>query len=483
MRITKIVFSFYLTVFCVSCKMQNQPLSLHPENPHYFLFQGKPSVLIGSAEHYGALMNLDFDYVAYLDRLAADELNVIRIFTGVYREHKTSFNITNNTMAPDSGRFICPWAQSDQPGYKNGGNQYDLTKWDNSYFKRLKDLITQAGIRGIVVELTLFSNYYSNLQWHLSPLFHANNINGIGKVEDFKEALSLKHTDILAAQESMVKKIVNELKEFDNLYYEVCNEPYVRDIEVVEAWEQHMIDVISEAEKDFKYKHLISQNVHYKNVVENPNSNVSIINFHFAGAFSPETVELHYKLNKPIGDNETGFKGTSDYPYRSEAWDFLFSGGALYNNLDYSFTVGNEDGTFQFPETEAGGGGIALRHQLKILKDFFQNLDFINMSPADEIVKELESDSSFVRVLAKPGETYAIYFYRLVGNKTILSELLPGTAAIKMELPAGSYSLEWMDVETGNIVKKETIKHSDGLQEILSPDYILDIALRINKTL
>ena len=48
------------------------PISIHPENPHYFLWRGKPVVLIGSGEHYGALLKLDFDYLKYFDTLAAD---------------------------------------------------------------------------------------------------------------------------------------------------------------------------------------------------------------------------------------------------------------------------------------------------------------------------------------------------------------------------------------------------------------------------
>jgi hypothetical protein len=48
------------------------PIALHPDNPHYFLWRGKPTVLITSGEHYGALMNLDFDYRKYFDTLAAD---------------------------------------------------------------------------------------------------------------------------------------------------------------------------------------------------------------------------------------------------------------------------------------------------------------------------------------------------------------------------------------------------------------------------
>src|SRR5256885_4001368 len=62
------------------------PLELHPDNPHYFLFRGKPAVLITSGEHYGAVLNLDFNYVQYLDTLQADRLNLTRTFTGAYVE-------------------------------------------------------------------------------------------------------------------------------------------------------------------------------------------------------------------------------------------------------------------------------------------------------------------------------------------------------------------------------------------------------------
>ncbi|MCJ7624950.1 MAG: hypothetical protein MUO76_15725, partial [Anaerolineaceae bacterium] len=225
-----------------------------------------------------------------------------------------------------------------------------------------------------------------------------------------------------------------------------------------------------------------SQNIaNNKKVVVNPNPNVSIFNFHYARP--PETVKLNYELNKPIGDNETGFKGTSDYPYRAEAWDFLIAGGALYNNLDYSFTTGHEDGTFIFPETQPGGGGIALRNQLKILKAFMDDLDFIHMKPANELIKDFLADSSTIRVLAKPGEIYAVYINRNTGNKQILPGRFSGTATIQMEFPAGSYYLEWMDVETGNIVKNQTVRHPGGIVQMMSPEYALDIALRIKKTL
>src|SRR6266699_4200567 len=99
-----------------------EAIGLHPDNPHYFLFRGKPAVLITSGEHYGAVLNLDFDYRKYLDALAKDGLNLTRTFSGAYVEPFGAFNIASNTLAPRPERFICPWARSQTPGYANGGN-------------------------------------------------------------------------------------------------------------------------------------------------------------------------------------------------------------------------------------------------------------------------------------------------------------------------------------------------------------------------
>ncbi|HTE28769.1 MAG TPA: hypothetical protein VK666_00235, partial [Chryseolinea sp.] len=43
-------------------KGQLKPITLHPKNQHYFLYNDKATVLITSGEHYGALINLDFNY-------------------------------------------------------------------------------------------------------------------------------------------------------------------------------------------------------------------------------------------------------------------------------------------------------------------------------------------------------------------------------------------------------------------------------------
>jgi hypothetical protein len=459
-------------MLCIACNSNHKPLSLHPDNPHYFLFRGQPTALIGSTEHYGAVLNLDFDYVTYLDALASNRLNITRTFSGIYLEPQGAFGIERNTLAPAPGRFVCPWARSNQPGYANGGNKFDLEQWDEAYFIRLKDFITEAGKRNIVVELDLFSNFYDTVQWKLSPVNIHNNINHIGDIDDHREVLSLKHPEMLEVQENMVRKIIEELKSFDNLYYEVCNEPYFGDIDALEAWEQHMTAVIAETEKDFKYKHLISQNIANNSFkIENPNPLVSIFNFHYARP--PVTVEMNYGLNSVIGDNETGFDGIEDVHYRTEGWNFMVAGGGLFNNLDYSFTAGHEDGSFQVPPKQPGGGGPQLRMQLKILRDAFDEIDFIRMKSLHGVIKNIPGEIN-THVLALEGKQYLIYITREGQEIT--------SCAIAPDLPGGNYHCEWIDTKTGERTAKDIASHPGGTATLITPQFSEDIALIITRS-
>lgn len=444
---------------------QAKPISLNPENPHYFLFRGKPTVLITSTEHYGAVMNLDFYYPLYLDELQRHGFNLTRLFSGVYVEDFAAFNIVRNTLAPAPQRFISPWARSTQPGYAGGGDKFDLTRWDAAYFHRLKDFVAQAGKRGIVVEMVLFCPYYHDQQWDLSPIKASNNIQGVGDLPGTK-ALTLDNGPLLAIQDAMVRKIVTELRDFDNVYYEICNEPYFGGVTI--AWQNHIAETIKRTEGAFPAQHLIAQNIsNGSKKIEGPNASVSIFNFHYSRP--PESVAQNYGLNRVISDDETGFRGTADSAYRREGWDFILAGGAVYDNLDYSFTVGHEDGTFDFPPTQPGGGGHALQAQLSILKKFIESFDFVHMQPDDRDIKAVGSAAK-VYALAQPGIAYAVY---VDGGG-------PGTTLL-CNVPAGRYSAEWIDPLTGAVEKSEEISHGAGVLTLASPPYAEDMALDLRR--
>jgi hypothetical protein len=434
------------------------PISLHPENPRYFRFRGKPAVLITSAEHYGAVLNGDFNYNPYLDELEARGFNLTRIFTGAYVEDSASFGIENNTLAPQPGRFLCPWARAGSADEY----RFDLSRWDDAYFQRLTEFLRQADRRGVIVELVLFCPYYEESMWAISPLNARNNINGIGDVPR-EEVLTLKHPALVDVQKAMVRKIVGELCECENLNYEVCNEPYTRG--VPREWETEIVRTTTEAEASFPLRHLIAQNIaNGSHAVQDPDPAVSILNFHYSNP--PDSLAMNYALNRVIGFDETGFKGTADPPYRTDGWEFILAGGAVYNNLDYSFTVQHPDGTA--PVTRSpGGGGPTLRKQLSILKQFIESFDFLQMRPDSTVIRGGLPADATARALVEQGKAYAVY-------------LKGGTHAnLELEIPAGRYRAAWLNPRIGAIEKTEDVDHSGGLLTMASPPYAEDLALSL----
>jgi len=464
----------WITVLAVSMawagQQTAQPLSLHPDNPRYLLFRGRPTVLITSGEHYGAVLNLDFDYVKYLDAIQAAGFNLTRTFSGTYREVPGSFGITDNPLGPK--RFQAPWARSDSPGAWDGGNKFDLKRFDPAYFARLKDFMAQASRRGIVVEFVLFCPFYDDKLWEANPMNAKNNVNGIGNCKR-EEVYTLKYKDMLAIHEAFVRRVVEELNEFDNLYYEICNEPYFGGVTL--EWQERIAQVIAETEAALPHKHLIAQNIaNGSKKIEKPNPLVSIFNFHYCTP--PDAVEMNYHLKKVIADDETGFKGREDVHYRTEGWDFIIAGGGIYSNLDYSFTTGHPDGTLEDFKSP-GGGGKELRKQLRILKDFIEGFDFVRMSPQNGVIKGGVATGTFTgtpasvritaRCLAEKGRAYAIY---VRGGSQ---------AELAVELPAGTYRAQWVNTRSGAVDRDETFDHAGGTRKLVSPAYVEDIALRI----
>jgi hypothetical protein len=432
-------------------------------------------------------LNQDFDYVKYLDTLARDGLNLTRTFSGAYVEPDGAFNIARNTLAPGPGRFRAPWARGAVPGYANGGNKFDLTRWDDAYFARLEGFVAHAARRGVIVELNLFCPFYEEKQWALSPQHAANNLNGIGQVARTNVYTLDRHGGLLAVHEALTRRIVTALNRFDNVYYEICNEPYFGGVTL--DWQHHLAEVIVDTERSLPKRHLISQNIaNGQAKVDAPHPAVSIFNFHYA--YPPDAVALNASLNKPIGDNETGFRGTNDLPYRVEAWHFILAGGALFNHLDYSFVVGHEDGTFVYPATQPGGGNPAFRHQMRVLADFIRGFDFLRMRPMANVVGP-STNGLTARVLAEPERAYAVYLSRALeksGQKdrppSAESATGPGGGApviLTLEVPAGRYRAEWISPLTGRIDRKIALEHRGGALALEAPAFRDDIALRLRR--
>ena len=484
----KFIFAACISAICLGNDIVSaQTVRLHPQNPHYLEYKGKPVVLITSAEHYGAVLNPAFDYIKYLNALQNDGMNYTRIFTGsMYWETEGDFGISTNTLAPAKGTALSPWKRSSVDGNVNGGNKFDLDQWDEAYFDRLKSFIEEARKRDIIVEVTLFTSIYSEKSWNNCPVNPQNNVNNI-EISDYKLVHTMESGNLLKYQEKFVEKIVTELNAYDNIFYEISNEPWADQAawrnkpnvwqissldnwnsrlniatDISLKWQSYIAGLIAETEKKSVKTHLIAQN--YCNEVysvEDVDPNISIINFHYAWS---EAVTLNYGWNKVIGFDESGFAGSDDDTYRQQAWVFLMSGGGLFNNLDYSFAVGYEDGTLS--QKAPGGGSPALRKQLSVLRKFFESLDFVNFTPDKDVIS------------LSPGA----YPYALSDKKNEFTIYLTGYAkSLHIKIPAGDYDVKWLNPSNGKVTDTQQIQSQSPVTILKMPNYSTDIVIHIKR--
>lgn len=462
-------------------------IQLHPENPHYFSYKGKPLALITSAEHYGAVLNLGFDYRTYLKILSESGMNYTRIFTGTYFEIAgESFGIQNNTLAPEKNDICTPWAMVVTD--VTGNVKYDLASWNNAYFERLKDFMTVAAEQGIIVEVTLFSSIYLDKHWNICPQNPANNINITHDVSRF-DAQTLNNGTLFDFQTSFVRKMVQELNGFDNFFFEIQNEPwsdhtvpiyniinkealnpgdwsYKADFadEASMAWQEKLATLIVEEESKLPQKHLIAQNYsNFKAPIPKVSDNISIINFHYAW---PEAATWNYHYNMVIGFDESGFAGSGDQVYRRQAWQFMLSGGGLFNSLDYSFFVGHEGGSGK--NKAPGGGSKTLRHQLKVLSDFLHSFELEKLHPNQPCVNS--SPGLIPYVLSDQDNAYAV-FVRAIGTKN---------TTLQIKTDGENYQVQTLNTLTGSYSDPVHVKSNDGLItiEIDIPDGELALKIR-----
>ncbi|TWT71293.1 hypothetical protein [Crateriforma conspicua] len=464
----------------IAASPATDPLSLHPDNDRYFQFRGQPTVLVTSGEHYGLLLNKAFDYEAYFKELQRHGLNHTRVFSGIYREVPESFGITENPLAPTHEDYSCPW-QRTAKSHGDGSPIFDLSKWDAGYFDRLHRMMQSASKHGIVVEFCIFCPMYRPILWDVNPMNVRNNVNNVGDCGS-KQVYTGEDKELFKVQQKVAERLVEAVVPFDNVYIEVCNEPYFGGI--TDRWQNMMADVIAKKLRKLSARHLISVNVANKTKkVTDPHPNVSIFNFHYC--HPPVVVAENAHLHGVIGENETGFRGQADLLYRTEGWDFLLAGGATYNNLDYSFTVSHPGGTltdYQSP----GGGSERLRMQLGFLKSRLMELPVPDIQPQDAKFAACRRDDILVSAIGKAANAYLVYAHvKLPGKikdqplgdfKQTISD-----STLNLRLPNGDYRVRQWDPKTAKLLSESQLRVKDRETSLKLNDFQTDTCLSIQR--
>ncbi len=307
------------------------PIRVHPGNPRYLLWRGQPTVLVASGEHYGAVVNPDFDYVRYLRATADAGLNHTRVFLGSYVEWPHAFAIADNTLTPAPGRFLAPWVRSTTPGFSLGGNKFDLDRWDEAFFVRLHGFLDEADRRGVVVEAVLF---FSGPGWDHMPMNPRNNVNATDDVGATRY-VTLDNGNVLARQEAFTRKLVREMNRHGNLILNLCNEPWFNNQDrpgfvaqppaATRAWIARVAEWVRDEESRLPWKHVVSVDISNQGTAITAEelsryfSQVDGFNVHYDA--NADSLRLNPALPRYLAFNETGFNGVGDDPYRVQGWN------------------------------------------------------------------------------------------------------------------------------------------------------------------
>ncbi len=434
---------------------------MDPANPRYFHWRGKTQVFVASSEHYGSVINPNFNFEVYLNTIAADGLNHTRLFMGDYIEDSKVFGILDNNLEPPPGTILTPWLRSNVPGASDGGNKFDLDRWNPIYFERLHSFMQAAEQRSIVVEVVLFF-IGPAVAWDRAPMNQANNINNTPALKA-TQVPTLDNGGLLSRQKACVQKLVSELNRYDNIIFDLINEPWFSNQDhegftsdpplATREWMRVAASWVRDQEESLGKRHVLTSDLTNRGIAIKPSDLTGVyadldgFNVHY-DSFGLSLV-MNRNAQRVMCFNETGFQGTDDRGYLIDGWRYLLMGGALYDHLDYSFTVAKPDGTHkpEFKEGYTGGGSPALRKQLAALLAFMNELPLQHMAPDDGVVLDFAGGPSVPHhALSWPGKVYAIFY--------------PGDGPLttSVNVPKGRWIAEWIDIETANVEHRESLE-------------------------
>ncbi|HEV2273226.1 MAG TPA: DUF6298 domain-containing protein [Acidobacteriaceae bacterium] len=476
-------------------------VKIDPQNPKYLLFRGKPLALISASEHYGSIINRPFDFKRYLDDAAEHKMTMTRTFL-LYRELQSARN-PSSPCKPESPDYISPFMRTGPLQALDGEPIYDLDHWNPEYFDRLHQFLDAASQKGIVVELTVFSNTYADNIWALNPLRRENNRQQVGDVA-WEDYTSLKDPDLVRRQSAFARKIIQETSQYDNVYYEICNEPgggvpgHATPAEV-DAWQQEMARVMRAEMQRLGRPHLLSGQQAFTYGAKNvfpldasfAGSIFDIVNDHplpntrfdghiyDMGSFMSKELKLGqiasfcraaYPYPKPTALDEDNaaslYRDETGWTiHRKRSWTALLS-GCHYDFIDFSITVGNEGGT---PASQR-----EIRTWIQHLSEFMRSFDLIGSRPDITWISGYPADL-VVSGLSVSGRDYVAY----LADARELTDPAAGNSiagSFSLSLPSGSYDVSLYSPVTGESSPAMPVKGGSQTVMVL-PSFRQDIVV------
>ena len=286
------------------------PLRVHSGNPRYFTDGSGKAILLAGSHTWRSVQeaaadlpaNPAFAYGEFLRLLVEEDHN----FTRLWAWESAAW------VQPKSVKMWIdplPFERTGPGQAADGRLKFDLTKFNDAYFGRLRARAVAAGERGIYVGVMLFEGFSVSRKsrnrdpspWLYHPLNQANNVNGLdgdlnGDGEGY-EVHELRVPEITKIQEAYVRMVIDAVGELDNVLFEIGNECHGGST----PWQYHMIEVIRRHERRRPKQHPVWMTFQWDGLAD-PGTNENLFES-TADAISPGSAagnnERAYELDPP----------------------------------------------------------------------------------------------------------------------------------------------------------------------------------------
>jgi hypothetical protein len=267
--------AIFVLVISLVCRAQT-PISgplRASVNPNYFEdASGNALILCGSQTwntlqdwgSNGSIQKLDFDQ--FVGFLKTHNHN----FTLLWSTELPKFHglpTTDTSSSPDITVSPFPWKRTGPGLATDGGLKFDLTKFDENYFDRLRARVQALNGAGIYVGIYLFTG-----EWLLRfrcttdgyPFSGTNNVNGVddgykgGLLATWVGAVTMTAANAITdLQDAYIKKTINTLNDLPNVLWIISEEAP----ENSTWWNNHLISLVRAYEKEKPHQHPIGYGV------------------------------------------------------------------------------------------------------------------------------------------------------------------------------------------------------------------------------
>jgi len=208
------------------------PLKALSANHHYFTDGSGNAVYLTGSQTWNTLQDWGtndsvqpVDFAAFVRMLLAHNHNFTLLWS---TELPTFHNLPSTEKSPpDFSVTPQPWQRTGPGNASDGKPKFDLTKFNQTYFDRLRDRTRQLNAAGIYAGVYFFTGEWLNIFRFPSdgyPLTGSNNVNGIDDGGGTGSVTMKAPNAVTAVQDAYVRKVIDTLNDLPNVLWVVSEE-------------------------------------------------------------------------------------------------------------------------------------------------------------------------------------------------------------------------------------------------------------------